>query len=310
MEILIQITDNGTGPNSSRIDSLDYTVATNTIVDQDVVATPAAGKALQYPVSAHGNLIYYEVGEGQNVNLNADAANIFVNGTKRLRPTIPGGFLNLLVMTWGPAGHGALTPNNKIIHHARVERKLFGLLQYTEPTWFLVETDLTLSANSHRIISAKDWVEPSVAEDGRLTYIDKTFPLGGQHKVVSGGVKIPTPGFAFDPVVSPDGSKVAWLVLEGADGSTVLQNIFPVKWSLFVSTISTPSPTRVVNGNTIPGTLTSHPFWLDDGTLCATRLSNPFAPWRAIRVDVTTSVETFITEESLGSVGMIYPVHS
>lgn len=283
-------------------------ISSDTPNTSEVVATPPSGKTYQYPVAAHGNFLCYELPAGENVNVHAANANVVVNGTKRLRPMIaPPRFLDFTTTTWGPAGHATILPNDKLVHHARIEKRLFNVIPFGAQEWHMVETDLTLSAASHRVVGVKDHVEPSADPTGRLTYINKADDRASYHKVVANGVTIATPGLAFDPVVSPNGLYVAWLVLEAAAGSTGLQNIFNVNWALYTATLSSPDATRVAAVPAVTWDLITHPFWLDDDTLLFSKYS--WWKWRLRTAPRTGGTQAWLTDTSK-SIGMAYPAHT
>lgn len=311
--ILIQRSKEATGLGALESIIERFDVKTRRITP---ISTPPVGYCDQYPVGdGIGNIIYYRGPIGRNVNTNALDFDIVVNGFVRSRPQWRESLFGALACSWGPAGHAAISPTEqKLIHSARVDKnllgrfdkdtgRLYGGLPFSQE-WQIIETDFKLTASSQRTIKGKDNTEPNWSSAG-ITWIDKSQP---QHYVCVNNIRIASPGLAFDPILSPDGSKVAWLVLEGRIGSSALENLFNVNWSIYVSDIETKSIKQVVKAE--PFVLNSHPHWYDDETIMWSRVYDDKSPWLLWTVNInnpkTADKFTFDTD---GSISMAWPIH-
>lgn len=265
----------GTGPEN--IVAVDL----NAPARLDDVARATPGTTLQYPVSNGVRIGWYRLPAGGNVNLTPEKAVFVVDEVGDVRLPVKSWTDGLTFgCRWGANGHATFTPSGTILHAARQDGAFFGIIPVS--TWGTLETDLF-----GKVIGklTKGRTEPHYSgtrlafttTDGVVTPTRTFKPLTGQ---------------PFDPIISPDGSKVVWLECLA---------LFPARWQLVVGDVSTGQRTVVVAAR--DWWQTTHAHWLDDSTLICSQM-DPTASvkhWALIAVDASIGDVTVLTGAEHGS---------
>lgn len=261
----------------------------------ETFARHTPGTTLQYPVVGAGLVGWYRLPVGGNVNTTPEQATLVVDGVGDV--TLPAVTWDVDWATrsarWGAAGHATFTAPRLIIHAARRDAKWFGV---PVSHWGTIET--TLTGRPVGIIGrAPDatWTqgrsEPAVT-NGLLAYVDS------QGVWAKGRLIGREAGNPYDPVISPDGKRVAWLEQQ----TPTIFGFIPLglpKWAVLVADIATGTRRTLVPGRT--EVQTCNPHWLDDSTLIAAQNSGPGQPWLLVTIDVTSTRVDTITRPEHGS---------
>lgn len=260
----------------------------------DTVAAHTPGTTLQYPVVGGGLVGWYRLPAGGNVNTTPETSQLVVDGVGDVRlPTVTWDVdWATRGARWGAAGHATFTPMRSIIHAARRDAKWFGV---PVGHWGIIETTLTGRPVGIGPKPDSMWTqgrsEPAMT-DGLLAYVDS------QGVWAKGRLVGREAGAVFDPVISPDGSKVAWLEQQ----TPAIFGFIPLglpKWAILVADIATGARHTIVPGRA--EVQTCHPHWLDDQTLVAAQNRGPGQPWQLVTIDVASTRVDVVSRPEHGS---------
>lgn len=262
---------------------------------------PKAGRSLQRPVRhADGRLCWVDLPavihppfqifgipapRGSSTDLDADAATVVVD-EKPLAPPVrqlTGGRTE----RWAAVGHPEWTPDGRLVLAAKVEERLDWWPLPLAASWrtFVVDPD-----DGRAQVLREGWAEPSWHTHWGIAYAR----VDGRTVEVPGlSAAFDVPGQqAFDPFLSPDGSRVVVLV-RGK------------RWGLWVHRVRDRTGEWLVSPED-RAVEVSHARWIDDGSVVAACKTDSPWHWSLWRLGLNGSRDRLTTAAD-GSVEQPFP---